>query len=184
MVAGNPLGPCSIPEELMMKSSGHKHVVSNHKPRERWADTPTTVSWTSHRTHNHSPGANKLLEVDEEKLSNYEMEMKPLKRMDSYMQEIHTQKRHYSKAGPRSPAEGHHLEERMYGVQRLRSKPQNKENLRPLLLLSPPCRNWRRCESDEENTTELKPTGSAPILVVMVILLNIGVAILFIHFFI
>ncbi|XP_069824700.1 junctophilin-3-like [Dendropsophus ebraccatus] len=209
---GNPLGPCSIPEDLMMKSTGHKHVVSNHKPRERWADSPTTVSWTSHRTHNHSPGGNKLLEVDEEKLSNYEMEMKPLKRMDSYMQEIHTQKRHYSKAGPRNPTEAHHLEDRMYGVQRLRSKPQNKENLRPAstaeptvqkldtlrfgekgesrllrrdLTLSPPQKSLPvALESDEENTAELKPTGSAPILVVMVILLNIGVAILFIHFFI
>ncbi|MEE6520375.1 hypothetical protein FKM82_018235 [Ascaphus truei] len=195
MPHGNPLGPCSIPEDLMMRSTGHKQVASNHKPRERWADSPTTISWTSHRTHNHSPSSNKLLEVDEEKLSNYEMEMQPLKRMDSFIQEIHTQKRQYNKAGPRNPAEAHHLEERMYGVQRLRSKPQKKENFRPAtsaeptvqkldtlrfgekgesrllrrdLTLSPPQKSLPvALESDEENTAELKPTGSAPILVVM-----------------
>lgn len=197
---GNPLGPCSIPEDLVMKSTGHKHQVSNHKPRERWADSPTTVSWTSHRTHhNHSPGGNKLLEVDEEKLSNYEMEMKPLKRMDSYMQEIHTQKRHYVKGGPRIPVEGHHLEDRTYGVQRLRSKPQNKENFRPAALaeptvqkldtlrfgekgesrllrrdltLSPPQKSLPvALESDEESPVELKPTVRAELLICSSLLL-------------
>lgn len=71
-------------------------------------------------------------------MSNYEMEMKPLMRMDSYMQEIHTQKRHYSKGGGcRSVADEHRGEERGFGVQRLRSKSQNKENFRPASSAEP-----------------------------------------------
>lgn len=71
-------------------------------------------------------------------MSNYEMEMKPLMRMDSYMQEIHTQKRHYSKGGGcRSGADEHRGEERGFGVQRLRSKSQNKENFRPASSAEP-----------------------------------------------
>ncbi|XP_062442249.1 junctophilin-3 isoform X1 [Rhea pennata] len=209
------LGSASIPEDYRGRSGGHKHSASNHKQRERWTDSPATVSWTSHhRSHNHSSGSSKLLELDEEKMSNYEMEMKPLMRMDSYMQEIHTQKRHYSKGGPcRSMADDHRGEDRGFGVQRLRSKSQNKENFRPAssteptvqklenlrfgdkaeprllrwdLTFSPPQKSLPvALESEEDNGDTLKSsTGSAPILVVMVILLNIGVAILFINFFI
>ncbi|XP_054856201.1 junctophilin-3 [Eublepharis macularius] len=201
-------------EDYRGRSGGHKHVASNHKQRERWADPPATVSWTHHRPHHHGSGGNKLLELDEEKLSNYKMEMKPLMRMDSYMQEIHSQERHYSKMGPgRSLAEDHHGEERSFGAQRLRSKAPNKENFRPGssaeptvqklenlrlgdkgeprllrwdLTCSPPQKSLPvALEPEEENGDGLKSgAGSAPILVVMVILLNIGVAILFINFFI
>ncbi|KFV72803.1 Junctophilin-3, partial [Struthio camelus australis] len=133
------LGSASIPEDYRGRSGGHKHSASNHKQRERWTDSPATVSWTSHhRSHNHSSGSSKLLELDEEKMSNYEMEMKPLMRMDSYMQEIHTQKRHYSKGGPcRGMADDHRGEDRGFGVQRLRSKSQNKENFRPASSTEP-----------------------------------------------
>lgn len=133
------LGSTPVPEDYRGRSGGHKHSASNHKPRERWTDSPATVSWTSHhRSHNHSSGSSKLLELDEEKMSNYEMEMKPLMRMDSYMQEIHTQKRHYSKGGGcRSVADEHRGEERGFGVQRLRSKSQNKENFRPASSAEP-----------------------------------------------
>ncbi|XP_072492376.1 junctophilin-3-like [Notamacropus eugenii] len=214
-VRSGALRSCQPGDDYRGRSSGHKHLSSssssgNHKPRERWADSPTPFSWTSHhRPNNHSSGNPKLLELDE-KLSNYEMEMKPLMRMDSYMQEVHTQKRHYGKAGAcRSMAEDH----RSDGLQRLRAKSQNKENFRPSasaeptvqklenlrlgdkaeprllrwdLTFSPPQKSLPvALESDEENGNELKSsTGSAPILVVMVILLNIGVAILFINFFI
>ncbi|XP_060644029.2 junctophilin-3 [Anolis sagrei] len=201
-----------------------KHLpASNHKPRERWADPPSAVTWTHHRPHHHGSGGAKLLDLDEEKTSNYEMEMKPLLRMDSYMQEMHAQKRHYGKAGAGRSLAGaeeqqqHHPgDERGFGVQRLRSKAQNKENFRPVassssaeptvqkldslrfgekgeprllrwdLTCSPPQKSLPvALESEEENGDELKSgAGSAPILVVMVILLNIGVAILFINFFI
>lgn len=131
-------GQTGSSEDYRSRSGGHKHMASNHKQRERWTDPPAAVSWTHHRPHHHASGSNKLLELDEEKLSNYEMEMKPLMRMDSYMQEIHSQKRHYSKLGPsRGLAEDHHGEERSFGVQRLRSKSQNKENFRPASSAEP-----------------------------------------------
>ncbi|XP_028665945.1 junctophilin-3 [Erpetoichthys calabaricus] len=203
----------SVKEDTRTRSSnGHKHVSTNHKPRERWADCPTTVSWTSHRTHCETLASSRLLEQDEEKLSNYEMEMKPLKRMDSYMQETHSQK-HYGNRNSPVPTEDYHSENRAFGVQRLRPKSQNKENFRPAcvseptvqkldslrlgdkidsrplrrdLTLSPPQKSLPiALEHDEENLIEMKSSsGSSSILVVMVILLNIGVAILFIHFFI
>ncbi|KAK3564037.1 hypothetical protein QTP86_006947 [Hemibagrus guttatus] len=63
------------------KASSREHGSSNHKPssREKWAE------WTSHRTQT------RLLEQDEEKLSNYEMEMKPLQPMDSNSQKPYGQ---------------------------------------------------------------------------------------------
>ncbi|KAH0619673.1 hypothetical protein JD844_000566 [Phrynosoma platyrhinos] len=185
-------------EDYRGRSGGHKHAAaSNHKQRERWADPPSTVSWTHHRPHHHGSGSNKLLELDEEKLSNYEMEMKPLMRMDSYMQEMHSQKRHYSKVGPsRSHAEDYHGDERSFGVQRLRAKSQNKENFRPASSAEPTVQKLDSLRFGEKGEPRLlrwdltcsppqkSLPGSAPILVVMVILLNIGVAILFINFFI
>ncbi|XP_005989195.1 junctophilin-3 [Latimeria chalumnae] len=202
-----------ISNDFRGRSNGHKHVTSNHKPRGKWADTPTTVSWTTHRSQNHSLGCCKLLEQDEEKLSNYEMEMKPLKRMDSYMQDTHSHKKYYSNPGSKSPAEDYRQDVRSYGAQRLRPKSQDKENFRPSSSVEPTVqklenlrlgdkgetRPLRRdltlspaqkslpvaLESEEENVVDLKSnSGSSPILVVMVILLNIGVAVLFIHFFI
>ncbi|TKC36323.1 hypothetical protein EI555_020211, partial [Monodon monoceros] len=191
-------------EAFRARGPGHRQP-SNPKPRERRTGSPTTFSWTSHhRAGNPGPGSTKLLELDEEKLSNYEMEMKPLLRIDSYTQEVHPPKRRYSKGG---------TDDRGFGAQRLRSKSQNKEHARPALCaepavqrleslrlgdraeprllrwdltFSPPQRSSPvALESDEENGDELKAsTGSAPILVAMVILLNIGVAILFINFFI
>ncbi|KAJ8785918.1 hypothetical protein J1605_006878 [Eschrichtius robustus] len=180
------------------RGPGHRQP-SNPKPRERRTGSPTTFSWTSHhRAGNPGPGSSKLLELDEEKLSSYEMEMKPLLRMDSYAQEVHPPKGRYSKGG---------AEDRGFGAPRLRSTAQNKEHARPAscaepavqrleslrlgdraeprllrwdLTFSPPQRSSPvALESDEENGDELKAgTGSAPILVAMVILLNIGVAIL------
>nr|KAF6410172.1 junctophilin 3 [Rousettus aegyptiacus] len=196
-------------EDFRTRSSGHKQP-GNPKPRERRTESPPAFSWTSHpRACNPGSGGAKLLELDEEKLSNYEMEMKPLLRVDSHVQEPHPQKRRYSRGGAcRSLGE-----DRGFGAQRLRSKSQNKENVRPAasaepavqrleslrlgdraeprllrwdLTFSPPQKSSPvALESDEENGDELKSsTGSAPILVAMVILLNIGVAILFINFFI
>ncbi|KAM7233933.1 hypothetical protein CapIbe_016069 [Capra ibex] len=201
-------------DDFRTRGAGHKQS-GNPKPRERRTESPTTFSWTSHhRAGNPGPGGPKLLELDEEKLSNYEMEMKPLLRMDSYTQDVHPPKRRYSKGGAcRGPGEDHRPEDRAFGAQRLRSKSQNKEHARPApcaepavqrleslrlgdraeprllrwdLTFSPPQRSAPvALESDDENGDELKAsTGSAPILVAMVILLNIGVAILFINFFI
>ncbi|XP_007992489.2 junctophilin-3 isoform X1 [Chlorocebus sabaeus] len=195
-------------DDLRARGSGRKQP-GNPKPRERRTESPPVFTWTSHhRVSNHSPAGVRLLELQEEKLSNYRMEMKPLLRM-----ETHPQKRRYGKGGAcRGSGDDHRPEDRGFAVQRLRSKAQNKENFRPAssaepavqklaslrlggaeprllrwdLTFSPPQKSLPvALESDEENGDELKSsTGSAPILVAMVILLNIGVAILFINFFI
>ncbi|XP_035956816.2 junctophilin-3 [Halichoerus grypus] len=213
-IRGSALWSGQPPEDFRCRGSGHKQP-SNPKSRERRTESPPTFSWTSHhRAGNPSSGGTKLLELDEEKLSNYEMEMKPLLRMDAYVQEAHPQKRRYSKgAACRGLGEDHRADDRGFGAQRLRSKSQNKDSARPApctepavqrleslrlgdraeprllrwdLAFSPPQKSSPVApESDEENGDELRSsTGSAPILVAMVILLNIGVAILFINFFI
>lgn len=172
-------------DDFRTRGAGHKQS-GNPKPRERRTESPTTFSWTSHhRAGNPGPGGPKLLELDEEKLSNYEMEMKPLLRMDSYTQDVHPPKRRYSKGGAcRGPGEDHRPEDRAFGAQRLRSKSQNKEHARPApcaepavqrleslrlgdraeprllrwdLTFSPPQRSAPvALESDDENGDELK----------------------------
>lgn len=167
-------------EDFRTRGSGHKQP-GNPKPRERRTESPPAFSWTSHpRASNPSPGGAKLLELDEEKLSNYEMEMKPLLRVDSHVQEPHPQKRRYSRGGTCRGLG----EDRGFGAQRLRSKSQNKENVRPAastepavqrleslrlgdraeprllrwdLTFSPPQKSSPvPLESDEENGDELK----------------------------
>ncbi|KAB0352833.1 hypothetical protein FD754_017690, partial [Muntiacus muntjak] len=172
-------------DDFRTRGAGHKQS-GNPKPRERRTESPTTFSWTSHhRAGNPGPGGPRLLELDEEKLSNYEMEMKPLLRMDSYAQDVHPPKRRYSKGGAgRGPGEDHRADDRAFGAQRLRSKSQNKEHARPApctepavqrleslrlgdraeprllrwdLTFSPPQRSSPvALESDDENGDELK----------------------------
>uniref|UniRef100_A0A8C5ZG77 Junctophilin 3 n=1 Tax=Marmota marmota marmota TaxID=9994 RepID=A0A8C5ZG77_MARMA len=196
-------------EDFRTRGAGHKQP-GNPKPRERRTESPPTFSWTSHhRAGNPGSGGAKLQEPDEEQLSNYQLEMKPLLRMDSCTPEPHPQRRRHG----RGAGGDRRSEDRGFGLQRLRSKSQNQENLRPAssveptvqkleslrlgdrpeprllrwdLTFSPPQKSLPvALESDEENGDDLKSsTGSAPILVAMVILLNIGVVILFINFFI
>ncbi|KAK0143046.1 Junctophilin-3 [Merluccius polli] len=81
------------------RTNGHKHSSSNHKPRAHGGGGGTSSNhrreasrgdrsssqghWSS-RGHRGTRGAGgRLLEQDEEKLSNYEMEMKPLQPRDS-----------------------------------------------------------------------------------------------------
>lgn len=172
-------------DDFRARGSGHKQP-SNPRARERRTESPPTFSWTSHpRAGNPGPAGTKLLELDEEKLSNYELEMKPLLRMDSYAQEPHPPKRRYSKGGAgRGPGEDPRAE-------RLRPKAQSREHARlasctepavqrleslrlgdrpePRLLrwdltFSPPQRSSPAAlESDEETGDELKAsTVSAP----------------------
>ncbi|XP_037672353.1 LOW QUALITY PROTEIN: junctophilin-3 [Choloepus didactylus] len=213
-IRGGALRSCQAADEHRVRGSGHRQP-GNPRPREWRTGSPPTFSWTSRpRAGNPGSGSTRLAELDEEKLSNYEMEMRPLLRMDSYLQEVQPPKRRFGKGGPcRGLVEEHPPEDRAFGLQRLRAKAQNKEGLRPVvptepavqkleslrraapagsrllrwdLTLSPPQRSSPVApEPDEENGRELKPSvGSAPVLVAMVILLNIGVAILFINFFI
>ncbi|XP_030638111.1 junctophilin-3 isoform X2 [Chanos chanos] len=206
------------------RTNGHKHASSNHKSREhsssnhkpsareRWADCHS-ASWTSQRAPGDSLAHSRLLEQDEEKLSNYEMEMRPLQPMDSNSHKPrgaaedrhshsevhpHTVQRQRGKNRERerdhgARASGGHSREgaALDSVQKLDSVRVGGDALeaRPLrrdLTLSPPQKSSPiALEHDDENLTQLKAnSGSSSILVVMVILLNIGVAILFIHFFI
>ncbi|XP_062923071.1 junctophilin-3 [Mobula hypostoma] len=200
------LTTASISEESRGRGNECKY---NHRPTDRKGTESPTFSWTSYRLHNHD-SSNQLHEQDEEKLSNYEMEMKPLQRMDSYVQDTFSEQ-HYSSLSSRNMMEDYHPDFLSYGVQRLKPTMQNKENY---ILMSPSEPNVQRLESlrmnvklesrsrhdistspnsksinisqsEEETMVQYKSnSGSNPILVAMVILLNIGVAILFIHFFI
>ncbi|KAJ7312193.1 hypothetical protein JRQ81_006559 [Phrynocephalus forsythii] len=182
------------------------------RARERWAEPPGAAAAAAAAGWTHPRGGPRV-ERDAERLSSsYEMEMKPLTRVEPYAHEAAAAapKRHYPRSGP-----GRGLAED-FGVQRLRAAPgPAKENARPaeptvqkleslragdrgeprLLRWDLTCSPAQKSlpvalESEEDmeeesNGDELKASaGSAPILVVMVILLNIGVAILFINFFI
>ncbi|XDV53154.1 hypothetical protein PO909_021733 [Leuciscus waleckii] len=190
----------------------NNHSSSNHKtPRERRPDGPS-ASWTSQRVQGDSLAHSRLLEQDEEKLSNYEMEMRPLQPMDSHNSQkpyghgeerpghsesrAHTLQRRGKNrdrerdvrdaSGPRDAREGPAPD----SVQKLDSlRVGEKLEARPLrrdLTLSPPQKSPPiALQHEDENQSQLKVnSGSNSILVVMVILLNIGVAILFVHFFI
>ncbi|CAB1422999.1 unnamed protein product [Pleuronectes platessa] len=107
------------------RTNGHKHSSSNHKSREhgssnhrqargdRWTESSSSASWTSGHRGVHSRGG-RLLEQDEEKISNYEMEMKPLQPRDSTTHKPH---------GHGEERPGHaHGEGRSHTVQRQRHK--------------------------------------------------------------
>ncbi|XP_071379733.1 junctophilin-3-like, partial [Centroberyx affinis] len=197
------------------RTNGHKHSSSNHKSREhgssnhrqargdRWPESSSSASWTASGHRGAHGRGGRLLEQDEEKLSNYEMEMKPLQPRDS-----NTHKPH----GHGEEGHGHaHGEGRSHAAQRQRHKnrdgregkegskdsvhkldsgrPGEKMDSRPLrrdLTLSPPLKSSPITpEQLDRSLTQSKGNSAySSILVVMVILLNIGVAILFIHFFI
>ncbi|KAK3535296.1 hypothetical protein QTP70_007577 [Hemibagrus guttatus] len=163
------------------KASSREHGSSNHKPssREKWAE------WTSHRTQT------RLLEQDEEKLSNYEMEMKPLQPMDSNSQKPYGQgeERHRGKnRGKNRDRERDRDREKerdreredatrpgVESVQKLDSlRVGQKLEARPLrrdLMLSPPQKSSPiALEHNNEKHTQLKAnSGSSSILVVMLI---------------
>ena len=137
-VRGGALRSGQPADDFRSRSSGHRQP-GNPKSRERRTESPPTFSWTSHhRTGNPGSAGAKLLELEEEKLSNYETEMKPLRRMDSCAQEAHPQKRRSSRGGAcRGLGEDHRPEERGFGAQRLRSKPQSKDGARPASCMEP-----------------------------------------------
>ncbi|XP_053066235.1 junctophilin-3 isoform X3 [Acinonyx jubatus] len=137
-VRGSALRSGQPADDFRSRSSGHRQP-GNPKSRERRTESPPTFSWTSHhRTGNPGSAGAKLLELEEEKLSNYETEMKPLRRMDSSAQEAHPQKRRSSRGGAcRGLGEDHRPEERGFGAQRLRSKTQSKDGARPASCTEP-----------------------------------------------
>lgn len=84
------------------RANGHKHSPSNHKSREhgssnhrqmkanRWAQSSSSASWTSGQQ-SLQGRSGQLLEQEEEKMSTYEMEMKPLQPREWPTQRPHGQ---------------------------------------------------------------------------------------------
>ncbi|XP_074534424.1 junctophilin-3 [Halichoeres trimaculatus] len=200
------------------QTNGHKHSSSNHKSREhgssnhrqtrrdKWAASSSSASWTSGQRGVHSRGG-RLLEQDEEKISNYEMEMKPLQPRDSTSHKLHghgeerhghfqgegrshtvQRQRHKNRDGKERREGREGREAGKDSVHKLDRTAEKMESL-PLrrdLTLSAPLKSSPITPEQHDHSALLKRGNSAysTILVVMVILLNIGVAILFIHFFI
>nr|XP_043891347.1 junctophilin-3 isoform X2 [Solea senegalensis] len=195
------------------RTNGHKHSSSNHKSREhsssnhrqvrgdRWTESSSSASWTSGHRGAHGRGG-RLLEQDEEKISNYEMEMKPLQPRDSttHKPHGHGEERHGHGEGRSHTAQrqrhknrdGREGREGKEGGKDSGHKPDRageKMDSRPLrrdLTLSPPLKSSPITpEQQDQSLMQGKvSTAYSSVLVAMVILLNIGVAILFIHFFI
>lgn len=183
----------SVQDEVRVgaaRANGHKHAPnhkprdhssSNHKtPRERRPDGPS-ASWTSQRVHGDSLAHSRLLEQDEEKLSNYEMEMRPLQPMDSHNSQkpyghgeewhghsesrAHTLQRRGKNrerdvrdaSGPRDAREGPAPDsvqklDSLRGGEMLEARP-----LRRDLTLSPPQKSPPiALEHDDENQSQLK----------------------------
>nr|XP_057931194.1 junctophilin-3 [Doryrhamphus excisus] len=193
------------------RANGHKHGSSNHKSRghgssnhkqargDRWTETSSSVSWTSGQRGAHGRGG-RLLEQDEEKISNYEMEMKPLQPRDStskphgHGEEKHghnhshgegcshtlQRQRHKNREGKESREGKDQLESVRLG-EKMDSRPIRRD-----LTLSPPLKSSPIAPEQQDHRLAPRKGHSvySAILVAMVILLNIGVAILFIHFFI
>uniref|UniRef100_A0A3B4XJZ2 Junctophilin n=1 Tax=Seriola lalandi dorsalis TaxID=1841481 RepID=A0A3B4XJZ2_SERLL len=82
---------------------------------DRWTESSSSASWTSGHRGVHGRGG-RLLEQDEEKISNYEMEMKPLQPRDSTTHKPHG---HGEERHGHSHAQG---EGRSHAVQRQRHK--------------------------------------------------------------
>ncbi|XP_061773459.1 junctophilin-3 [Nerophis ophidion] len=187
------------------RTNGHKHGSSNHKSRghgssnhkqargDRWTETSPSASWTSGQRGAHSRGG-RLLEQDEEKISNYEMEMKPLQPRDSTTHKPHGHgEEKHGEGGSHTLQRQRHKREGKEGREskdQLESGPLGeKMDSRPIrrdLTLSPPLKSSPiASEQQDHRLTQSKGHSAySAILVAMVILLNIGVAILFIHFFI
>uniref|UniRef100_A0A3Q3X4Z8 Junctophilin n=1 Tax=Mola mola TaxID=94237 RepID=A0A3Q3X4Z8_MOLML len=191
-------GGGGVNERGVSRTNGHKHSSLNHKSQEgdRRTESSSSAFWTSRHRGMRGRGG-RLLEQDEEKMSNYEMEMKPLQPRDSTTHKPHgngEERLGYSHAHGegRSPAvqrqshknrDGREGREGREGDKDLVHKLDRlgeKMDSRPLrrdLTLSPPLKS-------SPITLEQQDHSLTSILVVMVILLNIGVAMLFIHFFI
>uniref|UniRef100_A0A8C6MBR2 Junctophilin 3 n=1 Tax=Nothobranchius furzeri TaxID=105023 RepID=A0A8C6MBR2_NOTFU len=99
------------------RTNGHKHSSSNHKSREHGSSNhrqPRGDRWVESGHRGVHGRGGRLLEQDEEKISNYEMEMKPLQPRDSTTHKPH---------GHGEERSGHaHGEGRSHGGQRQRHK--------------------------------------------------------------
>ncbi|XP_040893518.1 junctophilin-3 isoform X3 [Toxotes jaculatrix] len=190
----------SLLEEQEGQINGHEQApLSNHKPREKSLSNHKsredqrldglTVGWTAESTLRWSPAHSRLTEQDEERMNDYTVDMR-LQCPDSQTsrglgQESPAPKNNRLRSrGLRPVREGS-----MDSVQMLDNLNVGAEleewPLHRDLTLSPPLKSQPiTLEQEGEHLTLKSNSGSSSVLVVMVILLNIGVAILFIHFFI
>ncbi|XP_039987948.1 junctophilin-3 isoform X4 [Xiphias gladius] len=186
-------------QEGQINGHEHKHASSNHKSREYSSSNHKaaidqrldglTVGWTAESTLRWSPAHSRLTEQDEERMNDYTVDMR-LQCPDSQTsrglgQESPAPKNNRLRSrGLRPVREGsvdsvQMLDNLNVGAE-LEEWPLHRD-----LTLSPPLKSQPiTLEQEGEHLTLKSNSGSSSILVVMVILLNIGVAILFIHFFI
>uniref|UniRef100_A0A3P8RJM4 Junctophilin n=1 Tax=Amphiprion percula TaxID=161767 RepID=A0A3P8RJM4_AMPPE len=172
---------------------GGQHNPSNHRLNEHAVIDQRldglTGGWTAESTLRWSPAHSRLTEQDEERMNDYTVDMR-LQCPDSQTsgglgQESPAPKNSRLRSrGLRPVREGS-----MDSVQMLDNLNVGAEleewPLHRDLTLSPPLKSQPiTLEQEGEHLTLKSNSGSSSILVVMVILLNIGVAILFIHFFI
>uniref|UniRef100_A0A3Q1EEC3 Junctophilin n=1 Tax=Acanthochromis polyacanthus TaxID=80966 RepID=A0A3Q1EEC3_9TELE len=180
----------SLLEEQEGQINGHEQApLPNHKPREKSLLDGLTGGWTAESTLRWSPAHSRLTEQDEERMNDYTVDMR-LQCPDTQTsrglgQESPAPKNNRLRSrGLRPVREGS-----MDSVQMLDNLNVGAEleewPLHRDLTLSPPLKSQPiTLEQEGEHLTLKSNSGSSSILVVMVILLNIGVAILFIHFFI
>ncbi|KAM9808354.1 junctophilin-3 [Neosynchiropus ocellatus] len=181
------------------RTNGHKHSSSNHKSRDhgssnhrqtkgdRWTETSSSASWTSGHRGAHTRGG-RLLEQDEEKMSTYEMEMKPLQPRDSshkHGEDKHGEGRSHATQRPRhknreaKESRDSDKTDSVRAGEKLESRPIRRD-----LTLSPPLKSSPITSEQQDLIKSRSSSAYSSVLVAMVILLNIGVAVLFIHFFI
>lgn len=96
-------GAATVSGRRTDRANGHKHSPLNQRSREhgpfnhrqmkanRWAQSSSSASWTSGQQSLRGRSG-QLLEQDEEKMSTYEMEMKPLQPRDCPAQRPHGQR--------------------------------------------------------------------------------------------
>ncbi|XP_029701825.1 junctophilin-3 isoform X2 [Takifugu rubripes] len=189
------------PQDYIASNHNAKdHVSSNHNPKQH--NLPNhklsehaekrdgfTRGWTTESTLRWSPAHSRLTGHDEERTEEYTVDMR-LQCVDSQTSRGLGQESPAPKSsrlrfrGLRPVREGsvdsvQMLDNLNVGAE-LEEWPLHRD-----LTLSPPLKSQPVALEQEGELLTLKPnSGSSSILVVMVILLNIGVAILFIHFFI
>uniref|UniRef100_G3PT23 Si:ch211-146m13.3 n=1 Tax=Gasterosteus aculeatus TaxID=69293 RepID=G3PT23_GASAC len=182
----------SLLEEQEGQINGHEQApLSNHRPREKSSSNHKSREHaSSYRAWEHSLANQKLpKEQDEERMNDYTVDMR-LQCPDSQASrglgpECPPPKNNRVRARALRPVR----EGSMDSVQMLDNLNVGAEleewPLHRDLTLSPPLKSQPiTLEQDGELLALKSNSGSSSVLVVMVILLNIGVAILFIHFFI
>lgn len=154
-------GVATVSGRRTNRANGHKHSPSNHKSREhgssnhrqmkanKWAQSSSSASWTSEQQSLRGRSG-QLLEQEEEKMSTYEMEMKPLQPRDWTAQKPHGQaekrrghchREGCSHAGPRQRHKNRDGREAREGKEASKERTSEKTDSRPVcrdLTLSPP----------------------------------------------